>query len=189
MRICLLLATLALLGPGPAFAEDTRPSEESIRQLFEIMNTRHLIDDMMGQMDKTMRDSARQGLGAQNLNPRQQKIFDDMMTKLMAIMKEQINWSAMEPIMISAYRDTFTPQEVAAMSGFYASPAGKSIATKLPQVTQRSMQLMQERMRGLIPRIGQLERDTAQQLKEAADSSASSAPVQTPSPPPPPAAR
>ncbi|HXY98108.1 MAG TPA: DUF2059 domain-containing protein [Steroidobacteraceae bacterium] len=177
MRVCLLAATLVVLGLQPALAEEARPSEESIRHLFEAMNTRHMLDDLMGQMDKTMRDSARQGLGAQTLNPQQQKIFDDMMTKLMALMKEQLNWSAMEPTMISVYRDTFTPQEVAAMTSFYASPAGKAIASKLPQVTQRTMQLMQERMRDLIPRVGQLERDAAQQLKQAADSS-----------PPPPAA-
>jgi hypothetical protein len=171
MRIC-VIATLALLGLQPAFAGDAKPTEESIRHLFATMGTSHLIDDMMGQMDKTMRASIRDGLQAQSLNAEQQKIFDDMMTKLMSMMKEQINWSAMEPLMIRVYRDTFTQQEVDAMVRFYSSPAGRSVSGKLPVAMQESMQLMQERMRSLIPRIGQLEKDTAQRLKEAADSPA-----------------
>jgi uncharacterized protein len=186
MRICLVLATLALLGLEPAFAADAKPTEESVRHLFEVMNTRHLLDDMMSQMDKTMRDSARQGLAAQTLNPQQQKIFDDMMARLISMMKQELDWPSMEPLMMQVYRDTFSQQEVDAMSGFYASPAGRSIATKLPLVTQKSMQLMQERMRGVIPRIVQLEKDTAQQLRQAADASASPAPAQAPPAQPPP---
>ncbi|HEV2285068.1 MAG TPA: DUF2059 domain-containing protein, partial [Steroidobacteraceae bacterium] len=161
------LAVLALLALQPAFAADAKPSEDSVRHLFEVMNTRHLLDDMMGQMDRTMRDSARQGLGAEQLNPHQQQIFDDMMAKLVAMMKDEMNWTAMEPLMLAVYRDTFTQHEVDAMAAFYSSAAGRSIATKLPLVTQRSMQMMQERMRGLIPRMVELEKDTAQQLRQA----------------------
>jgi hypothetical protein len=104
VRIFVSLAALFLLGLQPAFAEDVKPSEESIRHLFEVMNTRHLLDDMMGQMDKTMRESARTGLGGASLNPQQQQIFDDMMTKLVAMMKEQMSWQTLEPMMISVYR-------------------------------------------------------------------------------------
>lgn len=186
MRIFPVVATLALLGLGfgPALAADTKPSEESVRHLFEVMNTRHLLDDMMVQMDKTIRESAKQGLGAATLNPQQQKIFDDMMTKLVAMMQEEMSWPTLEPMMIQVYRDTFSSHEVAAMVAFYSSPDGRSIATKLPLVTQKSMQMMQERMRGLVPRIGQLERDTAQQLKQAADSGGSAAPAPAPAPQP-----
>jgi uncharacterized protein len=181
MRIC-VVATLALLGLQPAFADDAKPTEESIKHLFETMGTSHLIDDMVGQMDKTMRASVREGMHGQTLNAEQQKIFDDMMTKLMSMMKEQIDWSAMEPLMVRVYRDTFTQQEVDAMVRFYSSPAGRSVSRKLPVAMQESMQLMHERMQGLIPRIGQLEKDTAQRMKEAADSPA--APPSPGAPPP-----
>ena len=64
------------------------------------------------------------------------------------------------------------------MTGFYSSPAGKSIAAKLPVATQESMRLMQERMRPLMPKFAQLGRETAEKLKQAAD--APSSPASTP---------
>jgi uncharacterized protein len=171
MRISLvaLLATLAL---QPAFAAGPRPSEQSVLQLFQLMHTRQLLENATAQMDDSMRSSMKAALHGQPLNAEQQKIRDESQTRLMSIMKQALDWSSLEPLMVQAYRDTFTQEEVDAMLKFYTSPVGQSVGAKLPAASQQTMQLMQQRIHDLIPQIVAEQRDAAARIKAAADSSA-----------------
>ncbi|HYM41340.1 MAG TPA: DUF2059 domain-containing protein [Steroidobacteraceae bacterium] len=175
MRICLIAALLPL-GLSPAFAADARPTEQSVKHLFEVMHTSHLIDGALSTMDSTMRTALDQAMGGQKLNAGQQKIRDDMQAKLIAMMKEELNWSSLEPVMLEAYRSNYSQSDVDALTKFYASPAGQSVADKMPLVNQQTSQLMQQRMRNLMPRIVELEKDTARRIKEAATAPAATAP-------------
>lgn len=183
MRICLIAAWMAL-GLPPAFAQDARPTEQSVKHLFEVMHTSHQIDTALGTMDGAIRSTLDQAMTGRSLNAEQQKIRDDMITKLEAMMKDDINWSSLEPLMIQAYRDNFSQKDVDAMTKFYSSPAGQSVADKMPLATQQTSQLIQQRMRNLMPRIIELEKDTAKRMKEAASPSpASPAPAGQPTSP------
>ena len=121
IQLVALVATLAL---QPAFAADLRPSEQSLRQLFQVMHTQQLLENAGAQMDDTMRRSLNEATHGQPLNAEQQRIRDESQTKLVAIMKETLNWSSLEPLMMEAYRNTFAQEEVDAMLKFYASPVG-----------------------------------------------------------------
>ena len=173
MRICLIAAWL-LLGLSPAFAQDAKPTEQSVKRLFEVMHTSRVIDSALGTMDSTMRSALDQAMAGQKMNADQQKIRDDMQAKLIAMMKEELNWSSLEPVMLEAYRGSYTQKDVDALIKFYASPAGQSIADKMPAVNQQTSQLMQQRMRTLMPRIVELEKGTAKRMKEAGTEPASS---------------
>jgi uncharacterized protein len=180
-----LIAALTALGLSPAFAQDAKPTEQSVKQLFVVMHTSHQIDTALGTMDGAIRSTLDQAMAGRNLNAEQQKIRDDMITKLESMMKGDINWSSLEPLMIQAYRDNFSQKDIDAMTKFYSSPAGQSVADKMPLATQQTSQLIQQRMRNLMPRIVELEKDTAKRMKEAANPSpASPAPAGQPPPQP-----
>jgi hypothetical protein len=176
-----LFALSSLLALQPAFAASPKPSEESVRQLFEAMHTGETIKGSFAHMDDMLRTSM-QDVNGQPLNAEQQKIRDETRAKVVALMKQQLDWSTtLEPIMAESYRDTFTQQEVAALLRFYGTPIGKSVAGKLPAASQQTMQLMQQRIREMLPKIQEIARDSAARINAAADSGAE--PAQPAAPP------
>ena len=185
-----LVVTLvfAVFASQAALAQEAKPSEASVRQLFEVMHSSKLLEAYMTQIDSTVRASMQQALAGQQLNPKQQKILDDMGRQIGSLVKAELNWPAIEPLMIDVYRNTFSQHEVDGMLAFYRSEAGQAVIAKLPTAMQLSMTGIQSHAQALTPKIVQLEKDTAAQLKAAADSqpAAPSAQGAQPAQPPPP---
>ncbi|HET9329084.1 MAG TPA: DUF2059 domain-containing protein, partial [Steroidobacteraceae bacterium] len=88
-----------------------------------------------------------------------------------------------EPMMISVYQKTFTQKEVEGMKAFYRTPTGQSVIAKMPMVMQQTMQTMQGRMADTIPKIQEIQKDLAAQLKAEREGEAGSS--SQPSPPTP----
>jgi uncharacterized protein len=182
-----LLALGSLLALQPAFADSPKPSELSVRHLLEAMHTGDALNEAFAHMDDMLRASMKD-VNDRPLNAEQQKIRDEMHAKIVALMKQQLDWSTtLEPIMVESYRDTFTQQEVDALLGFYGTPLGKSVADKLPAASQQMVRLMQQRIREMMPQIQEMVRDSMARIKAAADSPAASdsSGTSTPAQPPP----
>ncbi len=168
MKLVVTLVFAVFAGQA-AYAQDARPSEASVRQLFEVMHSSKLLDAYMTQIDSTVRASMQQALAGQQLNPKQKQILDDMGGQIGSLVKAELNWPAIEPLMIDVYRNTFSQHEVDGMLAFYRSEAGQAVIAKLPTAMQQSMTGIQGHAQALTPKIVQLEKDTAAQLKAAAD--------------------
>ncbi|HEX4648064.1 MAG TPA: DUF2059 domain-containing protein [Steroidobacteraceae bacterium] len=158
---------LAVLATPAALAQAGKPTEASVKQLFEVMHSSSMVDNYMKQVQTTMHTAVQQVTAGETPNPRQQKVVDELQDKIMALVKEQLNWADLEPTMIEVYRDTFTQREVDGMLKFYQSEAGKAVIIKLPTVMQESMARIQNRVSSLTPRIIQLEKDAAAQIRAA----------------------
>jgi uncharacterized protein len=163
----LSVAWLAALALQPALANETKPSEQSVDRLFEVMHTSQLLDTYASQIDAAMRASLRQGPEWVQLNAEQQQIVDDMSTELTSLIKHEISWQSVRPMMVEVYRNTFSAHEVDEMVKFYQSPAGQAVISKLPAAMAQAMQAMQERVRALTPKLTQLHRETLAALKRA----------------------
>ena len=178
---------LALLAGRAAFAAQAKPTEESLKQLFAAMQSGRMVDTFMTQIEGTVHASVQQALAGQRPNPQQKQILDDLGSRVLSLIREEVNWANLEPMMIEVYRNTFTQHEVDGMLAFYRSAAGQAMVSKLPAVTQQAMERMQERVRTLTPKIQQLEKDAAAQIRaarEAQSAPPSSAPgAQPPQPP------
>jgi len=167
-RLTVALALLALPA-ATALAQDAKPTEASVRYLFDVMHTSQLIDAATSQMDANMRETFAHASNGQALNAQQKQIQEDARAKVVGMMKNELDWSRMEPKMVEVYRNTFTPAEIGGMLKFYDSPIGRSVIVKQPQATQQLMQLIHEDMRTLIPQIVQIQQDAAARIKAAAD--------------------
>ena len=185
MKLVMTLV-FAVFAAQAALAQDAKPSEASVRQLFEVMHSSKLLDAYMTQIDSTVRASMQQALAGQQLNPKQKKILDDMGRQIDSLVKAQLNWPAIEPLMIEVYRDTFSQHEVDGMLAFYRSEVGQAVIAKLPTAMQQSMTGIQSHAQALTPKIVQLEKDTAAQLKAAADAQPAAPSAQGAQPPQPP---
>jgi uncharacterized protein len=166
VRTC-LLALAATLALQPAFAESPQPSEKSVLQLLQVMHTHQILENAGTQMDETMGKAMKSAVAQMQLTPEQEKIRDDYQAKMVAIIKEALSWSTVEPLLVQAYQSTFTQEEVNAMLKFYDSPVGQSVGAKLPTVNQQISQLTQQRMQDVIPKIIEAQKDMAERLKAA----------------------
>jgi len=185
----LVFAMFAVFAAQAALAQDAKPSEESIRQLFEVMHSSKLLDAYMTQIDSTVRASMQQALAGQQLNPKQKKILEDMGAEIGSLVKAELTWPAIEPLMIEVYRDTFSQHEVDGMLAFYRSEVGQAVIAKLPTAMQQSMTGIQSHAQALTPKIVQLEKDTAAQVKAAGEAQHAPQSTQLPPAAPPPQPR
>ena len=104
-----------------------------------------------------------------------QQIIDDMRQQLTAVVKEALTWNDLEPLFIEVYKRSLTQSEVDGMIRFYESEAGKAVVRKMPLIVQNTTQLMQERMKAILPKMMQIERDAIAKAKAASQSGASPA--------------
>jgi uncharacterized protein len=115
------IALLALIAVHPAVAADSKPTEESVKQLLDIMNSRNLVDGATGQIESAMQAAMKRWFAGRQPTPDQQKILDDMRLKTASIFKEQMNWEKIQPMLIDIYQRSFTQEEVNGLISFYNS--------------------------------------------------------------------
>lgn len=165
-----LVALLALIAAQPVVAQNVPPTEDSVRHLLDLMQTRRTLDESMSTMDDYMQKAmgqARQTQG-QTLNARQQQIVDQFRTDMVSAIRDELAWSNIEPGIVSVYVKTFSQKEINDMVAFYSSPSGQSIANKLPLVSRQMGADVRERMLPLIQKMQQAQRDMVSKLKAAA---------------------
>ena len=148
-----------------AYGAETKPSDESIKELLRVTESRNLVDSMMGQMDNLFKSSMQQALQGKTITQKEQKLADDMQKKMNVIFKEEMSWEMLEPLFMQIYRDSFTQQEVDGMLAFYKSPSGQSVIRKMPLVMQNTMTEMQKRMGPIYQKLSKMTEETITEMK------------------------
>jgi uncharacterized protein len=157
---------LAACAANAAYAADDKlASEESVRKLLEVTESRKMLENVWQHVEASMDMTMRQLLGDQKLTAAQQKQMEEVRTKVVAIMREELSWEFLESMMMEVYTKTFTQDEVDGMLAFYASPAGRSVITKMPIAMQHSMEVMQQRMTTMIPKLQQMQKEMIAQVQ------------------------
>lgn len=160
----LLITIVAVLMAPVALA--AQPSDESIRELMEITDTRALLENGMNQADQMMQASMRQASQGKTIPPEDQKVLDDMREDMLTLLKQEMSWASMEPLFIEVYQKSLTQSEVDGMLEFYRSDAGKAVVAKMPVIMQNTMTLMQQRMAGMAPKMQKIQGTAMAKLQE-----------------------
>jgi len=163
----LLIATAVLAAPVLP-AQDSRPTEASVRRVLAAARRDTILDSYGTQIEASLRSGMQRELAGQTLNAEQRAIMNQMQDKMVALMRGELDWKRMEPKIIELYRNTFTQGEVNGMLKWYTSPTGKAVVAKEPLVTQQMADYAQERVQDVVPKLMQLQKDTIAQLKAAA---------------------
>jgi len=164
LRILLLACTLAIGAPALA----TAPTDESLRELMQVTAAEDLLENAINQVDAMMEASMEEALKGQPMTPGIRRTVDGMQGKVIAIMKEEMSWTKMEPMLLEVYRAAFNQSEIDGMLAFYKSDVGRSVIAKMPLVMQHTMRITQERMMAIMPRILQIEEETLQEIRAQA---------------------
>jgi hypothetical protein len=165
LTLCTALVYAAENPSSPAPAPSAAPSEASIKQLLEVAQARKLVDSIMAQMDNLMSETMAQATKGQTVPPKVQKEIDRGRSEALAMMKELLDWSKLEPIYVRVYQKSFSQQEVDGMIAFYKTPAGQAVVGKMPAVMQNTMDEMQQMMAPVMQKIQKMQQDVVAEMK------------------------
>ncbi len=163
-RILLLLVITAL----SLRAADTVPSESSIKELLAATQVTKMLDQMLPQIDAVMQRAMADALKGQTITPEEQKMIDQGHANAVAVMKEELAWSKLEPLYIRVYQKSLTQEEVTGMIAIYKTPAGRAMITKMPVVMQNTMVEMQTMLAPIMQRLQASQQELVTQIKKQA---------------------
>jgi len=143
-------------------------SIESVERLMQVMNVQMQLEAAQAQTLPLMQNAMRQGVGANMSTAESEHLFNVVMPRMDAVVREEFSWAKLKSGFAAIYAETFTQQEVDGLIVFYESPVGQSLIAKTPELTRRSFQLMQERMGPVMQRVTQIAREEVE--KERAKS-------------------
>jgi len=159
----LLLAVLTFSLSTPA----APPSDQSINQLLQLTKVDKQMDSVFTQMEGAMKASLQQATKGKPLSADEQAVLDRRQAKMAGIMKEELSWDKMKDLYVQAYRETFSQEEIDGLIAFYQTPVGQSLVSKQPELTKRTMTILQQRMAPMMQRIQKMSEETALELKKA----------------------
>src|ERR1700730_5494632 len=93
-QILLLLAVTCLAAKAP----ESVPTEASIRELLTVTHVQKMLDQMLPQVDAMMQKTTAEALKGQPVSPAEQKLIDQSRADAMAMLKEELAWSKLEPL-------------------------------------------------------------------------------------------
>ena len=161
-RILLLLAVTSLA----AQAAESVPTEASIRELLTVTHVQKMLDEIIPQMDAMMQKAMAEALKGQPVSPAEQKLIDQSRANAIAMMKEELAWSKLEPLYMRVYQKSLTQEEVTGMIELYKTPGGQAMINKMPLIMQNTMAEMQAMMAPMMQRLQKSQEQLAADIKK-----------------------
>ncbi|MBH0027575.1 DUF2059 domain-containing protein [Pseudoalteromonas sp. SWN29] len=152
---------LSLLIFSSSLYADEATKQQKIDELINVMNMDAMVDSMYGQVEGMMKGMSDQ----MGVKPSEQPTFDKYYADMTAVLKTQMSWAKMQPMMVNVYDKHFNEQEIADMLAFYKTDTGQKILAKMPVVMQESMQMSQSLMQDAMPKIQALAQQLSDELK------------------------
>ena len=142
-------------------------SAESVDRLLQAMQAEKLMSSVQAQMDGIMKRGMSEALQGQALTAQKQAALDKYRASMLAIFGEEMSWPRMKGFLTQVYGESFSQEEVDGLIAFYQSPVGRAYVEKLPRVTQRTMELVQQMMGAMMPKVQAAMRTLAEDLRAA----------------------
>jgi hypothetical protein len=146
------VAALVFVLASPSAHADA--SIESVERLMQVMQVQTQLEAMQAQTLPLMQNAMRQGLGTQMSTAASEHLFNVVMPRMDAVVREEFSWAKLKSSFAAIYAETFTQEEVDGLIAFY-----DALIAKTPELTQRSFRLMQEKMGPVMQRVTQIARD------------------------------
>ncbi len=169
VAVVFLLASAVLAQRTTPLTAETPASKEDIQHLFDVMQIRQQMSQVM---DATMKQqSALMHETLKKRYPQTSAAKIAQADRLIAETMKDMPMDAMLDDMIPIYQKHFSKIDIDAMSAFYASPTGQKMMQEMPALTSESMQAayvrMQERMDAMMRRAEEIVNEDQQKQKSA----------------------
>jgi|SRR5437868_13989140 len=159
MKRLVSLVLLVLFVPLAARADDAS-KRAKVQEMLDMLHVDRTMAQVMELVKQQTTSMTSHTMGT-NLTPEQKTSITDFQQKIFEFIESQIGWKAMQPQYVDLYASTFSEDEIDGMLVFYKSPAGQAMIAKMPELTQKSMVMAQQKMVSLQPQIQQMIEDFA----------------------------
>jgi hypothetical protein len=132
MKVVLATLSLFLFSMTASFSQT---KTEDIKELMELMDAEKTIDAMMDNMIPIFRQQATMLLKSEEGQEAMEDFMDFMLAKVKEVSKGMLD------DMIPIYDKHFTHDEIKGLQAFYATPLGKKLLDKTPELSQDIMNL------------------------------------------------
>ena len=156
--LMIIIATLGL--SSPAVADSGQ--RETVEALLIASGADSTLDAVYAQFDGMFANMAEQF----KIKESERASFKKHMQKVNLMLREEMNWDTLKAPMIDLYMAHYTEQELQDMLAFYQSETGQSVVKKMPEVMAASMQITQQLMKDVYPKIMQMSKAYAEDLKK-----------------------
>jgi len=144
----------------------TPPSDASIQELLDVTQTKQLLDNSMAQIDAMMQRGMQQQLAGQEISAEDQQVLDEMSQQLIALIKSEMSWKKMSPVIIDVYQQSLTQSEVDGMLDFYKTDSGRALIAKMPLIMQKTMEMMQQKAVQMSPKMREIQKVAMAKIRE-----------------------
>jgi hypothetical protein len=149
----------ALVVAMTAGAAHGAASAQSVDHLMRVMKVEAQLDTIYSQTLPAMQNMMRQSLGQQMQSAEAERVFNAAMPRVSKVVRDELSWARLKPEFAAIYAETFSQQEIDGLIEFYEGPIGSALVSKLPQLTQRSIQMMQQRMPAVMQKAMQVAKE------------------------------
>lgn len=163
LPLCVGFVALALSNANA----DEASKKAKIEEYFRLAKLDQLLNQSFTQVSNQVKSAAFQQMFGVNLAPEQRKIADELQEKVMAVVKETLSWSQLEPTYLKLYTQAFSETEIDGILAFYKSPSGQAMVSKTPQLMEQANRAVQQRMTLMQPKIQELLKEYGEKLKSS----------------------
>jgi hypothetical protein len=118
---------------APALQRPVRPTVDSIHELFDVLHLDDIVSEIID-VERTLLDAKLQGTRAKSrLTPLQQQIRDEYIAKSLSVVDEEISIERVRQLLLVTFQQSFSQQDIDAVTVFYRTQSGQSVLAKYPQ--------------------------------------------------------
>ncbi len=150
----LLFTLLAFNVTHPAYARSTATDSHKAAalKLLNVTQTAELLEQTTTQMTRMFSAMSQRP----DITAAQKKIIKTYEQKATDLLKTELTWNKLENEFVDLYTEVYTEPELTELTRFYETPVGKKMLEKTPELMARSMQISQQHVQLLIPKMQQL---------------------------------
>jgi hypothetical protein len=141
---------------------DEKSHRATAEELLKLLKTDRIMEPLFEQMKLRMDQQFDQLEVSEDKRPLLKKYTD----KLTNLLRKETGWENIKNDFISVYIETFTEDEIRAISAFYKTPAGQTFIQKMPLLMKKSLEISQKKMPEMIEKMQQITSEMIEEMKD-----------------------
>lgn len=171
MKSLLLLILATPLFLTPPLRADEASRRAAVEELLRSMRADEMMNNVIAKQKEAMAKML-PSLMPKDVPPSALGQAQEIQGKVMEVVYKQLTWESLKPDFIEIYSEVFTEREIKDLTAFYQTPLGQKLLEKMPEITGKSMGLMQKRMATIMPEMQKVIQESVKEAKAKASPAA-----------------
>ncbi len=176
----LLLSALPFAVPQVARADDAS-KRTKVEEMLAVTKTDSVSQNMLANVPTRVKTlAARQPMVTGATSPEQKKLATDYLQQMSQIASTAPSWTSLRPKVVDLYMAAFTETDLDGILAFFKTPAGQDYLAKSPELSQKTVDLLQTSVNALAPQFEAATRAFQTNMQNTSPAGGSTAPAAPP---------